>query len=45
MLVKVCELNGEQQCYPEYESVSQLAKKHKVSYMDMYDIAKSAFKM
>ena len=45
VLVKVCELNGEQQCYPEYESVSQLAKKHKVSYMDMYDIAKSAFKM
>lgn len=45
VLVKVCELNGEKQIYPEYESVAQLAKTHKISYMDMYDIAKEALKM
>lgn len=34
--VKVCELNGSELYYPEYESVKDLCKKSGVSYKEMY---------
>ena len=38
--VKVCEFQGEKICYPEYESVKELAGKHGNSYREMYRILK-----
>lgn len=34
--VKVCELNGQQRFYPEYESVTALCRQHHMSYSQMY---------
>jgi hypothetical protein len=36
--IKLCRLNGETQCYPEYESVAKLAREQGISYMEMYRI-------
>lgn len=38
--IKVCEFQGEEQRYPEYESVKALAGKHGKSYKEMYGILK-----
>lgn len=35
-MVKVCELNGQQRFYPEYESVTALCRQHHMSYSQMY---------
>jgi uncharacterized protein (DUF111 family) len=36
--VKVCELPSGRRCYPEYNSVVDLCKKHNLSFQDAYRI-------
>lgn len=35
-VVKVCDINGQQRFYPEYESVTALCRRHHMSYSQMY---------
>lgn len=35
-VVKVCDINGQQRFYPEYESVTALCRQHHMSYSQMY---------
>jgi uncharacterized protein (TIGR00299 family) protein len=39
--VKCCVYKGEQYCYPEYESVREIARKQKRSYKEVYHLIKS----
>ena len=34
--VKVCILNGKEQCYPEYDSVAQLSREKKIPFAEIY---------
>lgn len=36
--VKICNLTSGRRCYPEYSSVVEMCKKHKMSYQDVYQI-------
>ena len=38
--VKVCRLNGSRKCYPEYESVKELAEKSGRSFQEIYDLTR-----
>ncbi len=35
--VKCCEVGTEQRCYPEYESIKKICKKHGLSYKSIYN--------
>lgn len=43
--VKVCESQGQKHYYPEYESVSALAKKHHLPYAEVYRIVEQESRM
>ena len=38
--VKVCQFDGKEMCYPEYESVKKLAKEQGMAYGDVYQMVK-----
>ena len=40
--VKVCEFEGENIYYPEYEDVVKLARENDIAYMEMYEIVKNS---
>ncbi len=41
--VKICTFNGEDRCYPEYDSVTELAASSMKSYQEMYEIIRKAY--
>lgn len=42
--VKICSLNGEKRCYPEYESISAICKERGISYTEAWHTAAEAYK-
>ena len=42
--VKICSLNGEKRCYPEYESISAICKEKGISYTEAWHTAVEAYK-
>ncbi|MCR5430552.1 MAG: nickel pincer cofactor biosynthesis protein LarC [Eubacterium sp.] len=40
--VKVCNLDGENVYYPEYEDVAKLARENDIPYLDMYNIVRNS---
>lgn len=42
--VKVCTIDGEEQCYPEYESVARLCRENHLSYRNAYKLVEESCK-